>query len=156
MPLYRRGGPFQRNSVERRSLRWRRPSSALGCSKSVTASSKSRTSHIPTTARTSLDLELDLQASRGRLFNLHDEINRLRELQMRMKQASEKKDVDMANWLLENDQFQSLMQQAECGKNGKSVEDKKVEKMLRKTSKEIYKLRKTKAGKGKPDIISFK
>ena len=75
---------------------------------------------------------------------------------MRMKQASEKKDVDMANWLLENDQFQSLMQQAECGKNGKSVEDKKVEKMLRKTSKEIYKLRKTKAGKGKPDIISFK
>jgi protein KIBRA len=25
MPLYRRGGPFQRNSIERRSLRWRRP-----------------------------------------------------------------------------------------------------------------------------------
>jgi len=28
--------------------------------------------------------------------------------------------------------------------------------MLKKTSKEIYKLRKSKAGKGKPDIISFK
>lgn len=155
MPLYRRGGPFQRNSVERRSLRWRRPSSALSC-KSPSAVSKSKSTHFPATARTSLDLELDLQAQHARLTNLHDELSRLRELKQRLEQAREKGDPDMASWLLEDDKFQNLMQQAESGKNGKSVEDKKVEKMLRKTSKEIYKLRKTKAGKGKPDIISFK
>ncbi|XP_011503552.1 PREDICTED: protein kibra [Ceratosolen solmsi marchali] len=155
MPLYRRGGPFQRNSVERRSLRWRRPSSVLNC-KLPSSSSKSRSNHFSATTRTSLDLELDLQAQHARLTNLHDELNRLRELKQRLEQAREKGDVDMASWLLEDDKFQVLMQQAENGKNGKSLEDKKVEKMLRKTSKEIYKLRKTKAGKGKPDIISFK
>ncbi|XP_048512060.1 protein kibra isoform X2 [Athalia rosae] len=151
MPLYRRGGPFQRNSVERRSLRWRRPSSALSCK---TPSKKSN--HLPSTARTSLDLELDLQAQHARLTNLHDELGRLRDLKQRLEQAREKGDTELASWLLEDHKFQNLMAQAESGKNGKSAEDKKVEKMLKKTSKEIYKLRKTKAGKGKPDIISFK
>ncbi|XP_014606248.1 PREDICTED: protein kibra isoform X1 [Polistes canadensis] len=151
MPLYRRGGPFQRNSVERRSLRWRRPSSALSCK---TTSKKS--SHLPPTARTSLDLELDLQAQHARLHNLQDELSSLRELKQRMEQAREKGDTDLASWLLEDHKFVTLMAQAESGRNGKSAEDKKVEKMLKKTSKEIYKLRKTKAGKGKPDIISFK
>ncbi|XP_015428746.1 PREDICTED: protein kibra [Dufourea novaeangliae] len=151
MPLYRRGGPFQRNSVERRSLRWRRPSSALSCK---TVSKKC--TNLPPTARTSLDLELDLQAQHARLSNLQDEITRLRELKQRLEQAREKGDTDFATWLLEDHKFQSLMAQAESGKNGKSAEDKRVEKMLKRTSKEIYKLRKTKAGKGKPDIISFK
>jgi len=150
MPLYRRGGPFQRNSVERRSLRWRRPSSAL----SYKTTKKS--SHLPPTARTSLDLELDLQAQHARLNNLQDELSRLRELKQRLEQARERGDTDLATWLLEDQKFQSLIAQAESGRNGKSLEDKKVEKMLKKTSKEIYKLRKTKAGKGKPDIISFK
>ncbi|XP_076296933.1 WW and C2 domain containing protein kibra isoform X1 [Lasioglossum baleicum] len=151
MPLYRRGGPFQRNSVERRSLRWRRPSSALSCK---TVSKKC--TNLPPTARTSLDLELDLQAQHARLSNLQDEITRLRELKQRLEQAREKGDTDFATWLLEDHKFQNLMVQAESGKNGKSAEDKRVEKMLKRTSKEIYKLRKTKAGKGKPDIISFK
>ncbi|XP_076684290.1 WW and C2 domain containing protein kibra isoform X1 [Andrena cerasifolii] len=151
MPLYRRGGPFQRNSVERRSLRWRRPSSALSCK----AVSK-KTNNLPPTARTSLDLELDLQAQHARLSNLQDELSRLRELKQRLEQAREKGDTDFATWLLEDHKFQHLMAQAESGKNGKSAEDKRVEKMLKRTSKEIYKLRKTKAGKGKPDIISFK
>lgn len=151
MPLYRRGGPFQRNSVERRSLRWRRPSSALSCK---TVSKK--TNNLPPTARTSLDLELDLQAQHARLSNLQDELSRLRELKQRLEQAREKGDTDFATWLLEDHKFQHLMAQAESGKNGKSAEDKRVEKMLKRTSKEIYKLRKTKAGKGKPDIISFK
>lgn len=151
MPLYRRGGPFQRNSIERRSLRWRRPSSALS---NKTASKK--TTHLPPTARTSLDLELDLQAQHARLNNLHDELSTLRELKQRCEQARENGEMDFATWLLEDQKFQALMAQAESGKNGKSAEDKKVEKMLKKTSKEIYKLRKTKVGKGKPDIISFK
>lgn len=151
MPLYRRGGPFQRNSVERRSLRWRRPSSALSYK---TTSKKS--SYLPPTMRTSLDLELDLQAQHARLDNLQDELVRLRELKQRLELAREKRDADLAAWLLEDQKFQNLMIQAENGRNGKNAEEKKVEKMMKKTSKEIYKLRKTKVGKGKPDIISFK
>jgi len=46
--------------------------------------------------------------------------------------------------------------QVESGRNAKSVDDRRLEKLLRKTSKEIYKLRKSKAGKGRPDVISFK
>lgn len=150
MPLYRRGGPFQRNSVERRSLRWRRPSSAL----SYKTTKKS--SHLPPTVRTSLDLELDYQAHMANWYNLQDDLNRLRDWKQRMEQAYEKRDVETVSWLMEDQKFQTLMAQAENSRNGKSLEDKKVEKMLKKTSKEIYKLRKTKAGKGKPDIISFK
>lgn len=103
-----------------------------------------------------MDLELDLQAQHAKWNNLQDELSRLRELKQRMEQVREKRDADTATWLLEDQKFQTLMAQAESSKNGKSLEDKKVEKMLKKTSKEIYKLRKTKAGKGKPDIISFK
>lgn len=77
-------------------------------------------------------------------------------MKQRLEQARERGDTDLATWLLEDQKFQNLIAQAESGKNGKSLEDKKVEKMLKKTSKEIYKLRKTKAGKGKPDMISFK
>ena len=40
--------------------------------------------------------------------------------------------------------------------DSKSEDDKKIEKLLKRTSREIYKLRKSKAGNGKPDIISFK
>lgn len=150
MPLYRRGGnPFQRNAVERRSLRLRRQSSnAIQHSKSH--------SHIPTTARTSLDLELDLQAQHTRLELLNSELDRLRALKGRLEKAKEEGDTELVAWLLEDEQFQNLMAQAERVKSQRSAEEKKVEKMLKKVSKEIYKLRKSKAGNGKPDLISFK
>lgn len=148
MPLYRRGGPFQRNSVERRSLRRRQ-------SGSMAALTKVRHSQLPITARTSLDLELDLQAQHTRLHTLNTELSRLRELKQRLETAKEQGDVELANWVLEDQQFQNLVAQAESCKNGKSAEERKVEKMLKKTAKEIYKLRKSKAGNGKPDVISF-
>lgn len=151
MPLYRRGNPFQRNAVERRSLRVRRQSG------STAALSTSRShSHLPTTARTSLDLELDLQAQHTRLDMLNSELDRLRQLKERLEKAKEQGDTELAVWLLEDQQFQNLMAQAESCRNAKTAEEKKVEKMLKKVSKEIYKLRKSKAGKGKPDLISFK
>jgi protein KIBRA len=46
--------------------------------------------------------------------------------------------------------------QAEVEKRPRSHDEKRVEKMMKKTSKELYKLRKSRAGQGKPDIISFK
>jgi len=129
MPLYRRGGPFQRNSVERRSLRWRRPSSAL----SYKTTKKS--SHLPPTARTSLDLELDLQAQHARLNNLQDELSRLRELKQRLEQARERGDTDLATWLLEDQKFQSLIAQAESGRNGRVSKIRRWRRCSRKLQK---------------------
>ncbi|KAL1114917.1 hypothetical protein AAG570_007741 [Ranatra chinensis] len=140
MPLYRRTQcAFQRGAVERRSLRWRGGSS-------VTSSMRRA---MP---RTSLDLELDLRAQHTRLHALEDDLQRLRDLKTRLEAAKEKGDTEVAAWVLEDVQFQNLLAQADS----KSPDDKKVEKLLKKTSKEIYKLRKSKAGKGKPDLISFK
>lgn len=152
MPLYRRGGDsFQRNAVERRSLRFRRQSGSM-----LALASNKTHSHLPITARTSLDLELDLHAQHTRLDVLNSELNRLRELKQRLEKAKEQGDTELAAWVLENQQFQNLVSEAECTRNNKSPEEKKVDKMLRRVSKEIYKLRKTKVGNGKPDLISFK
>jgi len=103
--------------------------------------------------RTSLDLELDLKAQQTRLETLNDEISRLRELKQRLEQARDANDVQTANWALENEEFKHLVESFNCAN---TVEDKKLQKLLRKTSKEIYKLRKTKVEKNKPDMISFK
>ncbi|CAB3386420.1 Hypothetical predicted protein [Cloeon dipterum] len=101
MPLYRRssGVAFQRNSVERRSLRWKHPP----VSPQRAASTASR--H----PRTSLDLELDLQAQNTKLQNLQDEIERLRQLKLRMEAA--KSDSENAGWILEDEHFQRFMVQ---------------------------------------------
>ena len=152
MPLYRKSNnPFQRNAVERRSLRFRKQSSSLA----ILTSTKSYKS-LPTTARTSLDLELDLQAQHTRLHMLNTELTRLRDLKDKLEAAKEQGDAELAAWVLEDQQFQNLIAQAENEKLLKTPEEKKIEKMLRKVSREIYKLRKTKAGNGKPDLISFK
>lgn len=105
MPLYRRsGGPFQRNSVERRSLRLRR--SMIG--NKVARNLASSGTQGP---RTSLDLELDLRAQHTRLQALHDELARLRELKARLEVAKEKGDTEIAAWVLEDTQFQNLVAQ---------------------------------------------
>ncbi|KAG5886982.1 hypothetical protein JTB14_006623 [Gonioctena quinquepunctata] len=152
MPLYRRGSkPFERHAVERRSLRFRRQSGSMA----ALSTSKSQM-HLPTTARTSIDLELDLQAQHTRLDKLNSELLRLRELKQRLETAKEQGDTELASYLLEDQQFQNLIAQAESSRISRTPEEKKVEKMLRKVSKEIYKLRKSKVGNGKPDLISFK
>ncbi|XP_057670637.1 protein kibra isoform X1 [Diorhabda carinulata] len=151
MPLYRRGSkPFERHAVERRSLRFRRPSGSMA----ALSTTKTQNHHTPT-ARTSIDLELDLQAQHTRLDKLNSELGRLRELKQRLETAKEQGDTELAAYLLEDRQFQNLIAQAESCRTAKTAEEKKIEKMLRKVSKEIYKLRKSKAGNGKPDVISF-
>ena len=50
-------------------------------------------------------------------------------------------------------QFQSET----CGSGvSKSHEERKVEKMIRKTGRDIYKLRKTRVARGEMDVHSFK
>jgi protein KIBRA len=97
-------------------------------------------------------LELDLKAQQTKLETLNDEIYKLRELKQRLEQARDSNDTKVATWALENEEFKQMVD----GCNGNSEEDKKMQKLFRKTSKEIYKLRKTKVGKNKPDMISFK
>lgn len=98
MPLYRRaGGPFQRGSVERRSLRW--------------AGRRPRGMAAPRGPRTSLDLELDLRAQKTRQQALQDELVRLRELKARLETAREHGDTEIAAWVLEDTQFQNLVAQ---------------------------------------------
>ncbi|XP_025831518.1 protein kibra isoform X2 [Agrilus planipennis] len=152
MPLYRKGSnPFQRNSVERRSLRFRKQSGSL------LALSKSKSNnHVPPPVRTSLDLELDLQAQHTKLDNLNSELQVLRDLRDRLEVAKENGDANTVTRLMEDTGFQNLMAQAEDYRKGKTPEEKRIEKMLRKISREIYRLRKSKAGNGKPDMISFK
>jgi protein KIBRA len=103
MPLYRRssGVAFQRNSVERRSLRWKHAPMSPQRAASVA-------SRHP---RTSLDFELDLQAQNTKLQQLMDEIQRLKELKERMEEARTKKDLEGAVWILEDEQFQKFMVQ---------------------------------------------
>nr|SVE75584.1 EOG090X00VK [Daphnia hispanica] len=173
MPLYRRG-PFQRNSVERRSLRWRASSlaaSATGLSSFSEAgpmketpaapdasSKRHRKSRHPATlpSRTSVDLELDLLAQNKRLQELQEELSKLRELKRRLEDARYLGNQDLPAWLSEDDRLQALLEHAEKRKEEKTVEERKLEKLVRRTSREIYRLRKSKAGKGQMDVISFK
>ncbi|CAG9820133.1 unnamed protein product [Phaedon cochleariae] len=160
MPLYRRGSkPFERHAVERRSLRFRRqPHSATSTTSLASPHHHHHPAkpHAPTVARTSIDLELDLRAQHARLDKLQAELLRLRDLKRRLESAKERGDVDVAAGLLENGQFQTMMAQAESRRVVSGPEERRLEKMLRRVSKEIYKLRKSKAGNGKPDLISFK
>lgn len=67
--------------------------------------------HTSCTARTSLDLELDLRAQHTRLQALQDELARLRELKSRLETARAQGDQELAAWVLEDQQFQNLVAQ---------------------------------------------
>jgi protein KIBRA len=131
MPLYRRG-PFQRNSVERRSLRWR--ASSLAASAAALSSfgeagpmrempvtpdapatktsrhRKSRGHPATLPPRTSVDLELDLLAQNKRLQELQEELSKLRELKRRMEDARYLGNQDLPAWLSEDDRLQALLE----------------------------------------------
>ncbi|KAM8706052.1 hypothetical protein ACLKA7_010353 [Drosophila subpalustris] len=133
---------FHRGAVERRSLRFHPKAT-----KSVT---KLHHTHIP---RTSLDLELDLQAQHSKLFFLNDQISKLQNLKEVLQKACDNKDPLIAAWAIENEEFQRLVARADPAK---CPEERQLQKLLMKTAKEIHKLRKTKVPKGCPDLVSFK
>ncbi|KAH8382401.1 hypothetical protein KR009_003349 [Drosophila setifemur] len=133
---------FQRGAAERRSLRFH-----TKAPKSVT---KLHHTHIP---RTSLDLELDLQAQHSKLYFLNDQIAKLQNLKEVLQKGCENKDPMIAAWAIENEEFQRLVARADPAK---CPEVRQLQKLLMKTAKEIHKLRKTKVPKGCPDLVSFK
>lgn len=70
-----------------------------------------------------------------------------------LEKARDNKDPLIAAWAIENEEFQRLVERADPAK---CPEEKQLQKLLMKTTKKIYKLRKTKVPKGCPDLVSFK
>ncbi|XP_006821406.1 protein KIBRA-like [Saccoglossus kowalevskii] len=139
MPLYRR--PFVRNSLERRSHRWKKNSR-------VPQIHVEKNHH-----RTSLDLELDLQASRTKQEHIHEEIQRLKEIKERMEMAQAA--GENPSWLSQSDIIRKLLESAELEVQRKQQqEQEKNQKLMKKASKEVYKLRQSQ--NQTPQIMSFR
>ncbi|XP_044767570.1 protein WWC3 [Neomonachus schauinslandi] len=124
-----RKSPFVRNTLERRTLRYKQP-----C----------RSSLAELMARTSLDLELDLQASRTRQRQLNEEICTLRELRQRLEDAQLGGQTDLPHWVLRDERFRSLLKEAERQTRQTKLDfhqEQAAEKMLKKASKGVCQLR---------------
>ncbi|XP_062909249.1 protein KIBRA-like [Mobula hypostoma] len=122
--------PFVRNAMERRSLRMKMPPiRRVGSERLV---------------RTSLDLELDLQASRTRKNRLSQELDILRELKQQIDEAKSRGDTELPQWVKEDERFQTLLKQIEKQAEQTKEQQKqesKVQRLMKKTSKEVHKLR---------------
>ncbi len=60
-------------------------------------------------SRTSLDLELDLQASETKLSHLHDEIERLRKIKQTMQEARARGENELPSWFADESLQQLLL-----------------------------------------------
>lgn len=63
--------------------------------------------------RTSLDLELDLQASLTRQSRLNDELQALRGLRQKLEELKAQGETELPPGVLEDERFQKLLKQAE-------------------------------------------
>ncbi|XP_043309891.1 protein WWC2 isoform X1 [Cervus canadensis] len=125
---------FVRNSTERRSLRVKR----------AVCQPVLRRAAPECPVRTSLDLELDLQASLTRQSRLNDELQALRGLRQRLEELKAQGETDLPPGVLGDERFQKLLRQA--GKQAEqSKEEQKqdlnAEKLMRQVSKDVCRLR---------------
>lgn len=63
--------------------------------------------------RTSLDLELDLQACRTRQRQLMEELNTLRELKLRLEEPQATEGPELPHWALRDERFRCLLREAQ-------------------------------------------
>ncbi|XP_047405946.1 protein WWC2 [Sciurus carolinensis] len=125
---------FVRNSSERRSLRVKR---------TVCQPVLRRTAQ-ECPVRTSLDLELDLQASLTRQSRLNDELQALRGLRQKLEELKAQGETDLPPGVLEDERFQKLLKQAEKQAEQSKEEQKQdlnAEKLMRQVSKDVCRLR---------------
>ncbi|XP_006884390.1 PREDICTED: protein KIBRA isoform X2 [Elephantulus edwardii] len=135
--------PFVRNSLERRSVRMKRPSSV----KSLRAERM---------IRTSLDLELDLQATRTWHSQLTQEISVLKELKEQLEQAKSHGEKELPQGLREDERFRLLLRMLE--KRMDQAEHKgelQTDKMMRAAAKDVHRLR-GQSCKEPPEVQSFR
>ncbi|MBN3301749.1 WWC2 protein, partial [Amia calva] len=126
--------PFVRNASERRSLRVKRTI----CQPMVRRPAQDHP------VRTSLDLELDLQASRTRQSRLDDELQALRDLRERLETLKARGQTELPPCVLEDERFHRLLKQASQKAEQSKEEQKqglKAEKLMRKASKDVCRLR---------------
>uniref|UniRef100_A0A8C3KWP8 WW and C2 domain containing 1 n=1 Tax=Chrysolophus pictus TaxID=9089 RepID=A0A8C3KWP8_CHRPC len=120
--------PFVRNAMERRSVRVKRPSiKSVGTERLI---------------RTSLDLELDLQASKTWHDRLVQEISVLRELKEQLEQAQSQGEKELPQWVKDDERFRLLLRLVE--KRVEKTEHKcelKADKMMRAAAKDVHRLR---------------
>ncbi|XP_015247565.1 PREDICTED: protein WWC3 [Cyprinodon variegatus] len=123
--------PFVRNTLERRTLRYKQQQSY-----------RSSLAEQPT--RTSLDLELDLQACRTRQRQLMEELSALRELKLRLEEPQSNEVNELPNWALRDERFRCLLREAQR-QAGQSKQEQRqeeaAERRLRKASKEVLQMR---------------
>uniref|UniRef100_A0A8C5LZL1 WWC family member 3 n=1 Tax=Leptobrachium leishanense TaxID=445787 RepID=A0A8C5LZL1_9ANUR len=125
-----RKSPFIRNTLERRTLRYKQQSCQASLAEIM--------------ARTSLDLELDLQASRTKQQQLNEEIHALRELKQRLEDVQHRGQSDLPQWVLRDERFRNLLIEAERQTRQTKFEQRQeqaAEKLLKKASKEVFQLR---------------
>lgn len=113
---------FQRNLLERRSLRAvppaaslavapapspaKSPSASPGKSKKKASSSSSSSSSA---AQTPLDLELDLAAQKAKFQLLQEELERLKEIKRTLEEHKGRGAKEVPGWLQEQEQFQQIL-----------------------------------------------
>lgn len=122
--------PFVRNTLERRTLRFKQQSY------------RSSLAEQPT--RTSLDLELDLQACRTRQRQLLEELNALRELKLRLEEPQSCDPSELPHWALRDERFRRLLREAhrQAGQSKQEQhQEEAAERRLRKASKEVLQMR---------------
>ncbi|XP_067230172.1 protein WWC3 isoform X4 [Chanodichthys erythropterus] len=124
--------PFIRNTLERRTLRYKQQSH------------RSSLAEQPT--RTSLDLELDLQACRTRQRQLSEELAALRELKLRLEEPMQgpRGPADLPHWALRDERFRNLLREAQRQAKQSRQEQRQeeaAERRLRKASKEVLQMR---------------
>lgn len=122
--------PFVRNTLERRTLRYKQQSY------------RSSLAEQPT--RTSLDLELDLQACRTRQRQLGEELSTLRELKVRLEEPHPGLAPEVPHWALRDQRFRCLLREAQRQANQSQQEQRQeeaAERRLRKASKEVLQMR---------------
>ncbi|XP_021566468.1 protein KIBRA isoform X3 [Carlito syrichta] len=141
--------PFVRNSLERRSVRMKRTSPPPQPS-SVKSLRSERL------IRTSLDLELDLQATRTWHSQLTQEISVLKELKEQLEQAKSHGEQELPQWLREDERFRLLLRMLE--RRVDRVEHKgelQTDKMMRAAAKDVHRLR-GQSCKEPPEVQSFR
>ncbi|XP_029988397.1 protein WWC3 isoform X2 [Sphaeramia orbicularis] len=121
--------PFVRNTVERRTLRYKQ---------------SYRSSLVEQPTRTSLDLELDLQACRTRQRQLMEELSALRELKLRLEEPQAREATELPHWALRDERFRCLLREAQRQASQSKQEQRQeeaAERRLRKASKEVLQMR---------------
>uniref|UniRef100_A0A674ATN2 WW and C2 domain containing 2 n=1 Tax=Salmo trutta TaxID=8032 RepID=A0A674ATN2_SALTR len=129
--------PFVRNTSERRSLRVKRTL----CQPVVV---RRRGGAGQTNTRTSLDLELALQASRTRQSRLNDELQALRDLRAHLEALKARGETELPGSVLHDHRFHRLLEQAERQaeqSKEQQRQEQRAEKLMRRASKDVCRLR---------------